>query len=203
MFAITCERRCRGSASAIRASRDGQVGAGQATGESGGGASYEEEERLVLYMTGNFETENWQNKSRTVNYYDLAQFVFIILQKCLRSEKGELQNYKQEKIDDPLFDYGMRIVNGTVEIGRLGKVKTALVKDFGIKQEIFYEYSGSSIAAAHSVENERQTTNCRVAGTGGIAHERINASGRIVGASGVIKERLKTSGRVVAAFGVV
>jgi len=112
------------------------------TGKSGGGqvggASYEEEERLALYITGNFETENWQNKSRTVNYYDLAQFVFIILQKCLRSEKREQQNYKQEKVDDPLFDYGMRIVNGTVEIGRLGKVKSALVKDFGIKQEIFY-----------------------------------------------------------------
>jgi phenylalanyl-tRNA synthetase beta chain len=102
------------------------------------GASYQEEERLALYITGNFETENWQNKSRPVNYYDLAQFVFILLQKSLPSQKGGLENYKQEKINDPLFDYGMKIVTGKVEIGRLGKVKAALVKDLGIKQEIFY-----------------------------------------------------------------
>jgi len=29
-------------------------------------------------------------------------------------------------------------MKGTKEIGKLGKVKTALIKDFGIKQEIFY-----------------------------------------------------------------
>ena len=99
---------------------------------------YREEERLVLYVTGNFETENWQNKTRPVSYYDLAQYVSIILQKCLPSANGDLvENYKQEKISDPMFDYGMKIVKG-VEIGRLGKVKTALVKDLGIKQEIFY-----------------------------------------------------------------
>ena len=103
------------------------------------GAPYQEEERLALYITGNFETENWQNKTRPVSYYDLAQYVSIILQKCLPSEKGGIvENYKQEKISDPLFDYGMKIVKGKVEIGRLGKVKTALVKDLGIKQEIFY-----------------------------------------------------------------
>jgi phenylalanyl-tRNA synthetase beta chain len=32
----------------------------------------------------------------------------------------------------------MRVIKGTKEIAKLGKVKTALVKDFGIKQEIFY-----------------------------------------------------------------
>ncbi len=93
---------------------------------------YQEEERLALFQSGNIETENWQNKSRNTGYYDLAQHVANILQKA------SLENIKQEPLNDPLFDYGMKIMKGTKEIGKLGKVKTALLKDFGIKQEIFY-----------------------------------------------------------------
>ncbi len=93
---------------------------------------YLEEERLALFQSGNIETENWQNKSRNTNYFDLAQQVANILQKT------SLENIKQEPLTDPLFDYGMKIMKGTKEIGKLGKVKTALLKDFGIKQEIFY-----------------------------------------------------------------
>jgi phenylalanyl-tRNA synthetase beta chain len=95
-------------------------------------SAYQEEERLALYVTGNFETENWQSKSRPVTYFDLAQHVVQLL------EKSSISNLKQETLNDPLFDYGMRLMKGTKEIGKLGKVKTALTKDFGIKQEIFY-----------------------------------------------------------------
>ncbi len=93
---------------------------------------YQEEERLVIYISGSFETENWQSKTRSVTYYDLAQQVAHVLQR------SSLENIKQEQLNDPLFDYGMKILKGTKEIGKIGKVKTALVKDFGIKQEIFY-----------------------------------------------------------------
>jgi len=93
---------------------------------------YKEEERLAIYVSGNFETENWQNKARSISYFDLAQQVVQLL------EKSSVVNIKQEKLTDPLFDYGMRLMKGTKEIGKLGKVKTALIKDFGIKQEIFY-----------------------------------------------------------------
>ncbi len=95
-------------------------------------ATYKEEERLALYMTGNIETENWQNKPRAVAYFDLAQHVSQLVQK------SAVENLKQEKLNDPLFEYGMRLIKGTKEIGKVGKVKGALVKDFGIKQEIFY-----------------------------------------------------------------
>ncbi len=95
-------------------------------------AKYKEEERLALYITGNHETENWLNKPRAVTYFDLAQQVSHLL------EKSSVQNLKQEKLNDPLFEYGVRLIKGTTEIGKIGKAKPALVKDFGIKQEIFY-----------------------------------------------------------------
>jgi len=93
---------------------------------------YFEQERLALYVTGNNETENWQNKTHAVTYHDLAQHVTQLL------EKSSIKDFKQEKLNDPLFDYGMKIFKGKKEIGKIGKVKTALLKDFGIKQEIFY-----------------------------------------------------------------
>jgi len=100
---------------------------------------YQEEERLGLYMTGNVETENWQRKSVAVSYYDLAQHVQHVLQKC------GLSTVKQERITDPLLEYGIKLSRGPEEIGRLGKVKPALLKDFGIKQEIFYGELSTSL----------------------------------------------------------
>ncbi|MCU0368388.1 MAG: phenylalanine--tRNA ligase subunit beta [Cyclobacteriaceae bacterium] len=93
---------------------------------------YGEEERVALYLTGNYESENWQHQPKPVDYFDLAQQVSHIL------ERSSIENIKQEKLNDALFEYGIRLVKGTKEIGKLGKVKSALVKDFGIKQEIFY-----------------------------------------------------------------
>lgn len=41
-------------------------------------------------------------------------------------------------MQDQLFEYGIKIIFNKKEIGKVGKVKTSLVKDFGIKQEIFF-----------------------------------------------------------------
>jgi phenylalanyl-tRNA synthetase beta chain len=103
------------------------------------GGAYKEEERLALYITGNREQENWQRKSAGVTFYDLAQYVQHVLLK------SGLSNAKQEKLQDQLFEYGVRVVLGKEEIGKLGKVKTSLLKEFGIKQEIFYAELNSSL----------------------------------------------------------
>ncbi|AYB29793.1 phenylalanine--tRNA ligase subunit beta [Chryseolinea soli] len=96
------------------------------------GGAYKEEERLALYMTGNVETENWRHKTQPTTYYDLAQHVLHIVLK------SGLPNLKQESITDPVLEYGVRLLRGNVEIGKLGKVKAALLKDFGMKQDLFY-----------------------------------------------------------------
>ncbi len=105
---------------------------------------YKEEERLALYLTGNIETENWQNKTRTVTYFDLAQQVSNILEKST-GHSARIENFPQERLSDPLFEYGMKIMLGKAEIGKLGKVKPVFAKDFGIKQEIFYADLNASL----------------------------------------------------------
>ncbi|MEP2668174.1 MAG: phenylalanine--tRNA ligase subunit beta [Cyclobacteriaceae bacterium] len=95
-------------------------------------SGYQEEERLALYMSGNLEAENWKTKSEKVTYFDLAQQVTNILQK------SNLTDLKQDQLEDPMFDYGMALTKGNSEVGRIGKVKSSIAKDFGLKQEIFY-----------------------------------------------------------------
>ncbi|HWA35083.1 MAG TPA: phenylalanine--tRNA ligase subunit beta, partial [Cyclobacteriaceae bacterium] len=93
---------------------------------------YVEEERLALYMGGDLESETWQQPSRAVRYHDLAQNVAHIL------EKSAISNVDQQKLNDPLYEYGLKFMVGQKEIGRVGKVKSAFAKDFGIRHEIFY-----------------------------------------------------------------
>jgi phenylalanyl-tRNA synthetase beta chain len=93
---------------------------------------YIEEERLALYVSGNIETENWQSKTRATTYYDLAQYVTQVIQK------SGISNIKQEVVKEQLFDYALQLSVGNKNIGLVGKVKPALLKDLGIKQEIFY-----------------------------------------------------------------
>lgn len=100
---------------------------------------YQEEEKLALYITGNLETENWQHKVQSSGYYDLAQPINSIFQKT------GLKEIKQEAQHDQLFDYAARLIIHDQEIGKAGKVKSVLLKEFGIKQEIFFAELDTSL----------------------------------------------------------
>jgi phenylalanyl-tRNA synthetase beta chain len=100
---------------------------------------YKEEEKLALFISGNMETENWQHETRAASYYDLAQQVQHVL------IKSGLNNVKQEKVQDQIFEYATKILRGRDEIGRIGKVKASLLKEFSIKQEIFYAELSTSL----------------------------------------------------------
>jgi phenylalanyl-tRNA synthetase beta chain len=100
---------------------------------------YVEEERLALYLTGNFETENWRDKTKTVTYYDLAQSIKLILERC------GIEKVKQESFSDDVFEYGSKILKGNKEIGRIGKIKSALCKEFGVKQDVFFADLSSNL----------------------------------------------------------
>ncbi|HZY81236.1 MAG TPA: phenylalanine--tRNA ligase subunit beta [Cyclobacteriaceae bacterium] len=94
---------------------------------------YIEKERLALYLTGQYEADNWQRAARAVSYHDLSRYVSNVL------EKSAVRNVKWEKLEGSSFlDYGVTISSNKKEIGTIGKVKSSIQKDFGIKQEIFY-----------------------------------------------------------------
>ncbi len=94
--------------------------------------TYHEEERLALYLSGNREAENWQRTTEPVSFFDMARYVQTILRK------SGVDQAKQQTLSDPLFDYGVELLWKKKIIGKLGKVKSALQKDFGIKQDLFF-----------------------------------------------------------------
>ncbi|MEX2232294.1 MAG: phenylalanine--tRNA ligase subunit beta [Cyclobacteriaceae bacterium] len=100
---------------------------------------YLEQEKLALYITGNLEAENWQHKTQAAGYYDLAQHIHNIFQKT------GIKEIKQEAESDQLFEYAVKLTVQDKEIGKAGKVKSALLKDFGIKQEIFFAELDTSL----------------------------------------------------------
>jgi phenylalanyl-tRNA synthetase beta chain len=74
-----------------------------------------------------------------VGYYDLAQHIHNIF---LRTGIKEI---KQEAQSDQLFEYAAKFTVKDQEIGKAGKVKSGLLKDFGIKQEIFFAELDTSL----------------------------------------------------------
>ncbi|HEX5172082.1 MAG TPA: phenylalanine--tRNA ligase subunit beta [Cyclobacteriaceae bacterium] len=105
---------------------------------------YIEEERLALYMTGNVEIETWQHKTEPLTYHDLAQHTYHIL------TKSGLDDVRQSSLNDQLFDYGLLLTKDNKEIGKLGRVKNSLLKDFNIKQELFYAELDTSLLFRHA-----------------------------------------------------
>lgn len=108
------------------------------------GSTYEEAERLAIYMSGNGEAESWQRKSQALTYHDLAQIVNGILQR------SAISDVQLTKVEDALFDFAISLTTGKVEIGRIGKVNTKLQRDMGIKQEVFYADLSYSVLFNHS-----------------------------------------------------
>ncbi len=103
---------------------------GKVYGKSEG--KYREKERLALYITGQYEADNWQRQARGVSYHDLSRFVANVL------AKSAVTKVQFTPATHPLFDYGVTITSNQKEIGIMGRIKSSFQKDFGIKQEIFY-----------------------------------------------------------------
>lgn len=93
---------------------------------------YQETEWLALYVTGLSEPEGWQTKQQPVSYFHLAQQVHHVLLK------SGIQQPEAKTFQNGIFEYGQELWYAGERLGRIGKVRTALVKEFGIRQEIFF-----------------------------------------------------------------
>jgi len=100
---------------------------------------YREKQQLALYITGNAEAENWQHKVQPSGYYDLVQQMHNIFRR------SGIKDVKPEAQSDQLFEYSATFSVRNQRIAKAGKVKQTLLKDFGIKQEIFYAELDSSL----------------------------------------------------------
>jgi phenylalanyl-tRNA synthetase beta chain len=100
---------------------------------------YQEGERLALFLTGLSTPESWMDKPRTVGYHDLAQTVQILLQR------SNATKFKSEASAVSWLQYGTDLWRGKEKAGILGLVKDSVLKNFGIKQPVFFAELNSAM----------------------------------------------------------
>ena len=93
-----------------------------------------ENKRLVIYITGRMEPENWNTGKRKTDYYALKSYIISLLHKMGIS-------IDKFTITDPeplVFAYGESYSNHGSTLMSIGEVAPALLQQFDIRQQVFY-----------------------------------------------------------------
>jgi len=111
---------------------------------------HQEEAHLSLWLSGHQSGESWLVKDRSVvSYHTLKAYVgqvmarlgFVNYQQTALGQQGE--NSAME------LTYGLRYHRGPQVLVEFGKVRPALVKQMGVKQDVFYaDFKWSAILKA-------------------------------------------------------
>jgi phenylalanyl-tRNA synthetase beta chain len=98
------------------------------------GESFEEINRLTLFMTGRRQPESWlADDQAMVSYYGLKAYVDSIFTRL------GVQGYQQEEVTEKgVITYGTRYFRGQKELVRFGRLQGSLLKGMDIKGEVFY-----------------------------------------------------------------
>lgn len=96
---------------------------------------YNEQPCLAVFMTGRVHAESWYVKNKDHTFFDLKDSVFAVLNKM--GIPGDLVNVRQDGSEFPFVFSSALIVNDR-QIGKIGKVNPKVLKDFDLKQDVFY-----------------------------------------------------------------
>jgi len=97
-----------------------------------GQQAYGESEKIALFITGLSSPESWQEQARSSTFHDLISAV-----KSLQI-KTNCNGYKDETAVHPCLQFGVKLIRGKKLLGQLGSVKSAVLKNFGIKQPVWF-----------------------------------------------------------------
>jgi len=93
---------------------------------------YKEERNLALFVTGDKSAESWRGSSGPVVFADLYAVVELIL------EKLGVDNVEVEIIHTAPFDYALKLMLGSKELGTIGVVQDGLAKLVDVRQEVLF-----------------------------------------------------------------
>jgi phenylalanyl-tRNA synthetase beta chain len=97
-------------------------------------SGYKEEKHLVITVTGELKSENWQKQSKTSDFYYLKENVF----KLFNSLGVDEYNISLKEADLPFYNYALTIEYNKKVIGNVGKIKNSILKKLDIDQEVFF-----------------------------------------------------------------
>lgn len=97
------------------------------------GERFDEEERLVLYMTGSRDPENWRNRNEALSFFDLKGEVRRILKRV-----GVLNELRVEELSSPHLQEGMAFsAEGLGPIVEFGELDPSISKIWDIERPLF------------------------------------------------------------------
>lgn len=94
---------------------------------------FQEKAFLSMFLSGLEKPVNWKETNETdVDFYSVKKWVLLIL------ERLNISSYQVSETENKDFSYGLKIHRGTQDIVHFGKLDDELLKEFGIKQEVFF-----------------------------------------------------------------
>lgn len=108
-------------------------------------SDYLETEKLGIWLTGKKTIENWGQPIENTSYFTLKGITETILNRL-----GLAANIRTSAMSNDLFEDGICISIGKKIIGEIGWVKPSVLKQFGVKNTVFYaDLNWGEIVAHH------------------------------------------------------
>jgi len=95
---------------------------------------YSERKKLSIFVTGSQQDESWYMASRKTDYHFLKSLVFATLRKTGIA----LQKLSAVEIEKNVFAEGEAFCINTKPLVSIGRLSTSILKQFDIKQDVFY-----------------------------------------------------------------
>jgi phenylalanyl-tRNA synthetase beta chain len=93
---------------------------------------YVERPRLLILVSGNLETEQWNQKPRTVSFYHIKATVDAVMGRL------GLTNFQIEEVADENFAYGLKYFRGDKAIVTFGAATAKDRKTADVDKDVFY-----------------------------------------------------------------
>jgi len=93
---------------------------------------YVERPRLMMLISGNLQTEQWNQKPRQVSFYHIKAAVDAVMGRL------GLNNYQMQEIVDENFAYGLKYYRGDKDIVTFGAATAKDRKTADVEKEVFY-----------------------------------------------------------------
>lgn len=94
--------------------------------------AYQENKHLTLFVTGSRAAESWAKKTEPTGFFQFKGFVMSVLSRL------GLEKLQTVPVSGQVFAEGISLVVGNEILVELGTVKKNILKQFDIKQEVFY-----------------------------------------------------------------
>ena len=95
-------------------------------------SNYQEDKHLTLFVTGDRNKESWRVSAQKSEFYYLKGIVTSLLSRL------GINKLRTTPTKSDIFSEGITLSVGKLKLVELGTVKGAILKEFGIKQEVLF-----------------------------------------------------------------